>query len=848
MVQSKPERKSPEVPDGLGPGESRGLQYHARMTPHRSGPARWAGALLGLALIGTATAQAPVDARTSEAHYVIQARVDDAAPNEALDDGPAKDLTGTYTLTFRNRSGEAVRDLWFHLYLNAFANNQSLHLVEGRGSTRGSKLERGFGWQDVRSIKVGDVELIDSLVWRMPPEGAPLDRTLFSVDLPAPVEDGGEVTVTVAWESRLPRVRRRWGTKGDFIFLAHWFPKLAVFEGGRGWRAHSFHLNTEFYANFGTYDVTIDLPAQYAGKVGGSGVQLDQPSIADGRVRTRFLAPSPADRERVDPVAARGSQRPVLVHDFAWTADPDYVVFSQPFRWDDWAKEHELEVSEAMRSLGRTRDELRTRTVDIDVLVQPERAAQAERHWHATAATLFFYGLWYGEYPYERVTVVDPAWGASAAGGMEYPTLFTCGTELFTEAAMHRPESVTVHEAGHQFWYGLVANNEPEAAWLDEGLNSYSDSETLFRQYGRRRTAQRYSRLPVYGRPSVPPARGGALMDALSLRAIDVPNPIRFGFERFDQPVPEVPAALAWLTAEDWHFEALQVSPFVAWWRDQPHMTFVDEWTDTRWDDRVGYLRDPNTDPIETVVWEYADSTSYSTNSYPRTAAALRSLSALVGRERFLRGMRHFAEQWRYRHPYPADFYEAFQVGADAVVQWYFDEVFRGTATLDWSVEVKQGRAAEPKGWFRCVDGRWQADCAPSVTELHGLESPEAGGDTDGAPKPLLPHLYDVLVRNDGALALPVTVRVHFEGGKTRDFEWTREAQQARRWWRLPLSPGEPAITAVVIDPERVWYLDADMRNNQWFSAPDELAPLRFAERTLAGAAHTLQWFMSIGG
>ena len=57
---------------------------------------------------------------------------------------------------------------------------------------------------------------------------------------------------------------------------------------------------------------------------------------------------------------------------------------------------------------------------------------------------------------------VDPAWGASAAGGMEYPTLFTCGTSMFTRARMHRPESVTVHEAGHQFWYGLVGNNEYE--------------------------------------------------------------------------------------------------------------------------------------------------------------------------------------------------------------------------------------------------------------------------------------------------------------------------------------------------------------------------------------------------
>ena len=91
------------------------------------------------------------------------------------------------------------------------------------------------------------------------------------------------------------------------------------------------------------------------------------------------------------------------------------------------------------------------------------------------------------------------------------------------------------------------------------------------------------------------------------------------------------------------------------------------------------YLRDPDRDPIDTPGWQYADRESYRTNSYPRTAVALRSLEGLVGRERFLRGMRHFAETWRYRHPYPDDFFAAFAEGAGADLAWYFEAVFRGT-------------------------------------------------------------------------------------------------------------------------------------------------------------------------
>ena len=834
------------------------------MHPIRSGHARWTGALLTVVFVGiltgTAIAQvAPSDSRSSEAHYVISARVDHASPNDELDDGTQKRLEGQLRLTWKNRTGEAVSDLWFHLYLNAFANNQSLHVTQGKGGVRGGKLERGFGWQKITAVRVGETDITESLSWRLPQAGAPMDRTVFSVDLPEAVPDGGEVVVEIEWESRLPRVRRRWGTKGDFIFLAHWFPKLGVYEGGRGWRTHSFNLNTEFYSNFGTYDVTLNLPEEYAGKVAGSGVQFGDPKIDGGRVTTRFLAPSPNDRERVDPVAARGSMRAPRVHGFAWTADPDYVVHTEEFRWDEWAVRHEFEVSEAMRSLGRSRDELRARSVTVQVMIQPEHAGQAERHAHATATALFFYGLWYGEYPYEKVTVVDPAWGAGDASGMEYPTLFTCGTRLFTETQMQSPEGVTVHEAGHQFWYGLVANNEAEAAWLDEGLNSYTDSEALFREYGPRRSSTSYSRLPIWGKRFVRAPSGGDIGDALTLRAIEFTNPIRFGFERAGREMPDLPTGLGWFERQTWRFESTQASPFIEWWRDQPQIAFVEEYSDQRWSDRAGYLRDPNTDPIETAVWDYATTGSYRTNSYPRTAVALRSLKALVGPEKFLQGMRHFAEQWRYRHPYPSDFYESFQEGADVQIQWYFDDVFRGTGTVDWSVSVSQRRGSEPAGWFPCEDGTWQSSCAPELATMYGQQprvtddegDPEGG--TEGVAEadedePKSPHLYDVLVKRDGELRLPVSIRVIFDDRTTQDFVWTREAQLLQTWWRLSLPPGAPKIAAVVIDPERRWYLDGDMRNNQWFAERDRLAPWRYGERALAGAAHTLQWFMSIGG
>jgi hypothetical protein len=106
----------------------------------------------------------------------------------------------------------------------------------------------------------------------------------------------------------------------------------------------------------------------------------------------------------------------------------------------------------------------------------------------AAKTALKAYGLLYGRYPYGTLTVVDPPEGGEGAGGMEYPTFITAGTSRFLNYwpldRVLLPEQVLVHEFGHQFWYGLVANNEFEEAWLDEGINSYTSARLIDNAYG----------------------------------------------------------------------------------------------------------------------------------------------------------------------------------------------------------------------------------------------------------------------------------------------------------------------------------------------------------------------------
>jgi hypothetical protein len=125
------------------------------------------------------------------------------------------------------------------------------------------------------------------------------------------------------------------------------------------------------------------------------------------------------------------------------------------------------------------------------LLVQPEHASQAARHFAATRAALRYYGEWFGAYPYGHLTVVDPAW-QSGAGGMEYPTLFTAGSAWLAPEGVTRPEGVTVHEAGHQFWYGIVASNEFEHAWMDEGFNTFSTARVIDVAFSPNYLSERY--------------------------------------------------------------------------------------------------------------------------------------------------------------------------------------------------------------------------------------------------------------------------------------------------------------------------------------------------------------------
>ena len=375
------------------------------------------------------------------ASYAIAARLDPKS----------RTLTGDETLTWRNTSGAPAATLRFHLYYNAWRNTRSTWMRERRlagDTTLGSRPESDWGWIDVTSIRLlgsgAPVDLTSRARFIAPDDGNADDRTVMEVPLDRPIASGQTANVQIGWSARVPRTFARTGTIGNFYFLGQWFPKIGVLEDA-GWNCHQFHSGTEFFSDFGSYDVRLTVPSGWV--VGATGLERDRRDEPDGTTTHRYVQDD--------------------VHDFAWTTSPDYVerraVFEHP-------------------TLPR---------VDMRLLLQPEHAGQAERHFNATRAALKYYGEWFGPYPYGHITIVDPAW-QSGAGGMEYPTLFTAGSRWLAPRGATTPESVTIHEAGHQFWYGIVATNEFEHAWMDEGLNTFSTARVIAQAYSPNYYTRRY--------------------------------------------------------------------------------------------------------------------------------------------------------------------------------------------------------------------------------------------------------------------------------------------------------------------------------------------------------------------
>jgi hypothetical protein len=353
-------------------------------------------------------------------------------------------VTGQETLTWRNRSQRVVRSVYLHLYLNAFEHKDTTFYTEQR---RGQSLfgsepaEDGWGHTTLDKVRQGRAAVPWSFVQ---PDGGPAaDHTVVKLDLPMPVEPGGTATLDIGFTSQLPKLGARSGYTGSFHFVAQWFPKIGVLElpGERGareerWNAHEYHVDSEFYADFGLYDVKLTVPKEYT--VGATGKLQGATVESNGMLTHHYV---------------QGD-----VHDFAWTADKRYA----PPLTGTW----------------RPGGQAGGQPVEIRVLYTPEYAASAAPSLQAARDALDWYASLLGPYPYGALTIVIPPHHGIGAAGMEYPTLYTADSFIKATPGSRQAfdlETVNIHEFAHNYFQGVIASNEFEEPLLDEGLNEYTN-------------------------------------------------------------------------------------------------------------------------------------------------------------------------------------------------------------------------------------------------------------------------------------------------------------------------------------------------------------------------------------
>ena len=351
-------------------------------------------------------------------------------------------LKGSLKLTWKNAGTEATDKLPLHLYLNAFKGPNSIFMQEGSGKLRGDRMgddsfESSWGYCRLLSVTSEGRKLSGSY-------GE--DESVYWINLMQAVAPGETLTLEIQWESQFPRVFARTGWSDGFLMAAQWFPKVGVYQGSQ-WTSDAHHADTEFFSDFGTYAVNVNVPRGFWLAHSGEAISYIDP--VDGIKKDAW--PDPADDKRmIYKLYAED------IHDFAFAMKSNL----------DWK-----------------RRDFSYRGVKVSLFYEPSHHLMIDRHVAAIEASLRLTEEWYFKYPYPVLTVVDPPENASGADGMEYPTMIMAGTNAFDPLKFRIPEVVTVHEFGHQYFYGMLASNEVDEPWLDEGFTSYFESKAMQRHY-----------------------------------------------------------------------------------------------------------------------------------------------------------------------------------------------------------------------------------------------------------------------------------------------------------------------------------------------------------------------------
>lgn len=383
-------------------------------------------------------------------------------------DHEGKKATCTQSMRWKNTSPDTIRELRMYMYMNAFKDLKSTYLRGGSTTIFGQDLltRKAIDWGYITINDIMDEEgnnLPQKYI--QPNDQNEDDQSVVSIKLKEPILPGESKEFSLKFVVKLPKtiVRSGFG-KDDFFLFVHWFPQIGVYEQDKnedwGWNCHQFMRGTEFFADFGDYNVEINASDHLV--IGASGCRIGE-RTENGRQIVQFQAYD--------------------IIDFGWVVYSNYDVYTSSF-------------------MG----------VDIEILMPPEHCAFADRYLTAVQHGLEYLGENVGKYPYPKITIVDPPVHTLNSGFMEYPMMITGASFYGIPRSVRTVESLVIHEFTHMYFMATLASNEKEEAWLDEGFvtyyedrimdHYYGDKGSLFNVFGFRSGNAENSRLEYTGLPN----------------------------------------------------------------------------------------------------------------------------------------------------------------------------------------------------------------------------------------------------------------------------------------------------------------------------------------------------------
>ncbi len=353
---------------------------------------------------------------------------------------------GTARVEFLNNTPDTLRQIFFHAHFNAFQPNSLTHK---RVAAIGPNRMKPETFANLKPNEYGKLDILSGTA-----NGAAftVERlgTIIRVDIAKPLLPQERITLDFTFEGQVPIQIRRSGrnnSQGVRYSMAQWFPKLCQYDQ-HGWQNNQFVLR-EFYGVWGKYDVKLTVPAKLV--VGASGELQNPLEVGHGYEFDRDTVKLPAP----DAEKPQGTKTwhfvAFPVHDFAWVADADYI--------------HRVVKMPATSAISPN--------LTFHILTKPKYEAVWKNAPEWLPRIFRFNGEKYHPYPYKQFTCAQ-----AGDGGMEYPNLV-----MIRSGDYNGTLGTVAHEATHQWFYGLAANNESKHAWMDEGITDYLTDRIMAEEF-----------------------------------------------------------------------------------------------------------------------------------------------------------------------------------------------------------------------------------------------------------------------------------------------------------------------------------------------------------------------------